>query len=179
MTESSAASHDHVATKTARRVRVGERLRQHVEELLAKHVSRMRSDPAIPRAKDLPTAVLEDHAMSFLGDLFQSLVVLEENEKIADRDESELLADGTRIQTLIAELHGRQRHGLGWTERALEREYDILREEVESIVRRYATDAEGVGEAAWAVEAADRLLANARKASFRAFGEAAHGNPTG
>jgi hypothetical protein len=172
MPESSTPSRETLANKTGGRARVGERLRQRVEELLARYAGRMRNDPAVPRAKELPAALLEDHAMSFLGDLFQSLVILEENEILPSGDESELLTDGTRIQTLISELHGRQRHGLGWTERALEREYEILKEEVESMVRRYASDIEGVGGVSWALEASERLLANAREASFRGYASA-------
>jgi hypothetical protein len=171
MTESTAASPEKVADRRPRgRVHIGERLRRHVEELVANYVRHMRADPALPKAKKLPAPLLEDHALSFLGDLFQTLVILEEKEELDRGDESELLSDGTKIQGLISELHGRQRHGLGWTEKALDREYEILRDEVEAIVRKYGTDTEGTGGVAWAVDVCNRLLGFARNASFKGFG---------
>ena len=178
MTDPAPAFDYDVAKKTEGRVPVGERLRHHVEDLLASHVARLRGDPAIPLAKDLPAPLLEDHAMSFLGDLFQSLVVLEENHQLADRDESEMLGDSTKIQGLISELHGRQRHRIGWTRSALEREYEILKEEVASMVRRYASDANGVGGVRWAIEASNRLLGSAREASLRGYAGAEGGSRT-
>jgi hypothetical protein len=172
MTEPSAAPPDKIASKPPDRVHIGERLRRHVEKLVASYVRHMRADPAIPMAKNLPAPLLEDHALSFLGDLFQTLVILEESERLDDRNESELMSDGSKIQSLISELHGRQRHSLGWTEKALDREYEILRDEVEALVRRYGTETDGPGGVAWAVEISDRLLGFARNASFKGFASA-------
>ena len=105
--------------------------------------------------------------MSFLGDVFQSLVVLERTKELADREQTELLSDGTEIQRLISDLHGRQRHRLGWSERGVEREYDILNEEVESLVKRHVPDAEG--ELAWVIDALKSQLRRAREVSLAAY----------
>jgi hypothetical protein len=48
---------------------------------------------------------------------------------------SPTLADAVEIQRLIAERHGAQRHRLGWSESALRREFMIVREELEKVVR--------------------------------------------
>src|SRR5881394_424049 len=101
-----AASKDKLP-KPAGRARIGDRLRHDLESLIVRYVDRLRTDPLISRAQSLPNPLLEDHAMSFLSDLFQSLVVFENAEQLDDPDESELLGDGIRIQRLISELHER------------------------------------------------------------------------
>ena len=49
---------------------------------------------------------------------------------------SPTLADAVEIQRLISERHGAQRQRLGWSESALRREFMIVREELENVVRR-------------------------------------------
>ena len=156
------------------RARIGDRLRHDLESLIVRYVDRLRIDPMLSKAHSLPDALLEDHAMSFLSDMFQALVVLENSEELDKVDESELLGDGNKIQRLVAELHGRQRHRLGWTEHALEREYQILTEEVDSLVRRHAPDPDRAGGLSWAIDFLNQRLNSARAASVAAY-EAAGG----
>jgi hypothetical protein len=47
----------------------------------------------------------------------------------------ELLADGGQLQRVMAELHGGQRHRLGWSESDLEREGPLFLAEVERAIR--------------------------------------------
>ena len=164
-----AASDSRATNQKARPARMGETLRQRVEELIARYVARMRSDPLIPIAKSLPTPMLEDHALSFLGDLFQSLIVVEKADVLDDREESNLLDDGSRIQILVSELHGAQRHRVGWTEAALDREYEILKEEVARFVRTRAADADSTIDIDSAIKLFNRLLDRAHKASVAAY----------
>jgi hypothetical protein len=152
---------------------MGEVLRHHIEDLIAKYVTRLRSDPLAPGAKSLPNPLLEDHALSFLSDLFQSVVVVEKADDLDDREESNLLGDGTRIQLLIADLHGRQRHRLGWTERALHREYEILDEEVARMVKGRVADPDTGDAPEPTIELLRRFLGRAHEASFAGFKAAA------
>jgi hypothetical protein len=152
---------------------MGEVLRHHIEDLIASYVTRLRSDPLTPGAKSLPNPLLEDHALSFLSDLFQSVVVVEKADDLDDREESNLLGDGTRIQLLIADLHGRQRHRLGWTERALHREYEILDEEVARMVKGRATDPDTGDAPEPTIELLRRFLGRAHDASLAGFKAAA------
>jgi hypothetical protein len=167
---------DRPARKAIARSNLGEVLRQHIEDVVARYVARLRSDPKTPGAKSLPNPMLEDHAMSFLSDLFQSVVIAEKSDDLDDREESSLLGDGTRIQLLIADLHGRQRHRLGWTESALQREYQILDEEVERLVKGRAHDADGARGLEPTLAVLRKLLKRAHDASFAAFDKAAKGS---
>jgi hypothetical protein len=115
---------------------LGLALLRRVSGVVESYTTRMRKDPEIPRAAALPAAQLEDHATTFLSDVFQALVVL--GDEVDGGADSELLRDGSTIQRLIGDLHGRQRHRLGWTETALRREYRILIDEVEGEVTRQA-----------------------------------------
>lgn len=161
--------------KSQGRARIGDRLRHDLETLMVRYIDRLRSDPLFSKSQSLPNALLEDHASSFLSDLFQSLVVLENAGELDNAAESELLSDGIKIQRLVAELHGRQRYRLGWTEHALEREYQILREEVDSLVRRHAPDPDRAGDYSWAIEVLNQRFNSARAASVTAFEKAKDG----
>jgi hypothetical protein len=160
------------ARNTIARAQMGEVLRQHIEEVIARYVAKMRADPETPRAKLTPTAILEDHALSFLSDLFQSVVIIEKSD-LKDWEESDLLKDGTRIQLLIADLHGRQRQRIGWTQTALRREYEILDSEVERLVKGRANDADAARALEPTLEILRKLLKRAHDASFKAFETAA------
>ena len=65
-----------------------------------------------------------DHLGTLIIDVANSLTIL-----AGSRGEpSELLADGSRIQRVIGELHGAQRQRLGWSEGQLLREVKLVRE---------------------------------------------------
>ena len=65
-----------------------------------------------------------DHLGTLVIDVANSLAVLAHSGRRAH----ELLADGSRIQRMIGELHGAQRQRLGWGEAQLGREVDLVRE---------------------------------------------------
>jgi len=92
----------------------------------------------------MPQAQLEDHAITFIADLSQSLVI------IADAGDAAaaLMRDSTAILRTIAETHGTRRFAQGWTEGALRREHQLLREALERTVRaRLASRANELSEA--------------------------------
>jgi hypothetical protein len=100
--------------------------------LVSAVVGRIRFDPALSMAAGLRTSQVTDHLTTLLADIAGALVVIEES----GGEMSPLLADALEIQRLVAERHGAQRARLGWTEAALRREFMIIREEVEGVVRR-------------------------------------------
>ncbi|HEX7240711.1 MAG TPA: ATP-binding protein, partial [Longimicrobiaceae bacterium] len=100
-------------------------------ELVRALGDRLRADPAVPGASALDDAQLEDHIATFLTDLGKALVTLEQGGA-----EPELLRAGMEIRRLISVRHGEQRARLGWSEDEIRREYRMLRDEVEALVRR-------------------------------------------
>ncbi|CAN5731712.1 hypothetical protein BH23GEM3_BH23GEM3_12040 [soil metagenome] len=110
---------------------VGEVLLAQIPAVLEQFRERLRRDARIPMAAELTEADLEDHATPFLADIAQALVVLESSQVAPER----LLQDGSEIQRVVAELHGKQRAQLGWTAEAHGREWEILREVIGAAVR--------------------------------------------
>jgi hypothetical protein len=113
-------------------IAAGKALLVDIERILTEHVARLRTDPETPRAHRMSPAELEDHFASFLADVAQALGSM----NLATAAESLLLRDGTLIQRTIAERHGRQRARFGWTEQEVRREFEIMREEVSTSIRR-------------------------------------------
>jgi PAS domain S-box-containing protein len=149
---------------------LGVEMREQIEAVVESYVARLRSDPALVGiARLLSRPELEDHIVTFLANLAQALNIVGRSGGL----ESDALADSREIQRKIAELHGRQRRRLGWTEHQLARDYEILDEELEAIVRRRAP--EQIGEAQAALDAVRQMLAWAKEASGRAWRHAARG----
>ncbi|CAN5755091.1 hypothetical protein BH23GEM5_BH23GEM5_07390 [soil metagenome] len=142
---------------------VGHILVQHADLLVQRLGDRIQADPAIPNAKALDRAQLEDHIGTFLLDMGKSLIALDEG-----GGEPAMMRDGSEIQRMIAELHGEQRFRVGWTADEVRRETVILWEEIETLIRREAptrTDADVAG----ALEILHRLLQQAEQSSLRGF----------
>ena len=111
---------------------VGMCLRENVEEVLTAYGTRLRKETSLPHVTRFRRTELEDHQLSFVADIAQTLVVIDED----GGSESELLRDGSTIQRVIAELHGAMRQRRGWSEEHLAREYEILTEEILALVDR-------------------------------------------
>jgi hypothetical protein len=136
---------------------IGEALRQSVDEILGAYADRLRADPAMPGAREMRRTQLEDHAVSFLADLAQSLVIVAD----AGAEATELLRDGSAIQRTIAEHHGARRYAQGWSEHNVRRDHEVLRSELERAVRSRIGQGQpsgGAAEATPEVEAAVTLL---------------------
>jgi len=103
----------------------------HLERLVSVVVERVRADTRIPMAAGLRTSQVSDHLSTLLADIAGALIVVEESAG----EPSPLLADATEIQRLVSERHGAQRARLGWTETAMRREFMIIREELERVIR--------------------------------------------
>ncbi len=136
---------------------IGEALRESVDDILGAYADRLRADPTLPWTEEMRRTQLENHAVSLLADLAQSLVIVAD----AGAEATELLHDGSAIQRTIAEHHGARRHAQGWSEAAVRRDHAVLREELERAVRSRIGRGQGGGSAAEAtpeVEAAVALL---------------------
>ncbi|HEX2203942.1 MAG TPA: hypothetical protein VHG91_11615, partial [Longimicrobium sp.] len=101
----------------------GRALQGRLDAAVAVFVARLLADDAIPGILELPAAEVEDHVPALLADVATSLIVLGET-----GGEPELMRDGSDLQRMLAERHGAQRARLGWSERALRREFTLLRE---------------------------------------------------
>jgi hypothetical protein len=110
---------------------VGALLHGAVTEVLAAYTDRLRAAPAVPRGAARTRVQLEDHAISFLADFAQPLVIVGN----AGPEAVELLKDGSAIQRTVVEAHGARRFAQGFDEAALRRDQQVFREEVERAVR--------------------------------------------
>ncbi|MFN2637463.1 MAG: sensor histidine kinase [Gemmatimonadaceae bacterium] len=111
--------------------KIGRAVLDGMEGTVERVVDRLRSDPNLAVAASLRFSQLADHLPTLLADIGGALVAIEE----LKGEPSPMLADATEIQRLVSERHGLQRHRLGWSESALRREFMILREEIERLIR--------------------------------------------
>lgn len=130
-------------------------------------VGRVRCDSTMPMAAGLRPSQLTDHLSTLLADIAGALIVVEE----ASGELSPLLADAIEIQRLIAERHGAQRARLKWTEASVRREFMIIREELERVVRA-SVPPEHALNASDAVATVNRFVDQAEYLSVRAHEKA-------
>jgi nitrogen-specific signal transduction histidine kinase len=127
------------AVKVQREVKgfakVGRALLATMEATVETLVERIRTDPSLGVAAGLKFSQIADHLPTLLADVAGALIMIEE----LKGQPSLLLADATEIQRLVSERHGLQRRALGWSESALRREFMIVREEIERVIRNAST----------------------------------------
>ena len=109
---------------------LGVRLAREAETVAERYVAALRADVRFPGARALPSVQLRDHATPLVGLLASHLMVIGETRGRAP----EMLRDGAQVQRIMAELHGAQRHRLGWSEADIERESPLLLAEVERAI---------------------------------------------
>jgi signal transduction histidine kinase len=153
---------------------LGEALLRETEPLLDSLVARLRVEELVPQAAQLKYTQIADHLSTFIAELAGALVILEES----GGEPTSLMNDGSDIQRLLAERHGAQRARLGWTREAIAREYDILGEEVEKVLRR-RFPAESGGRLREATSVLGRLVEQAETISTRALDRALGANSNG
>ena len=140
-----------------------------LERVLHVFVARLRRDPETPSAHTVAEPVLEDHLATFLADIAATLSAID----LSANEPSDAVRDGSMIQRVVAQRHGAQRARLGWAEAEVQREFQILEEELANAVRRRlpfspsVPDAEsGSGEAERALEYMQQALRIAKGISL-------------
>ncbi|HEU4628569.1 MAG TPA: ATP-binding protein [Gemmatimonadaceae bacterium] len=141
---------------------VGVALLHAVDEIVASYVRRLRADPALPTARRLPEILLRDHLTTFISDIAESLSIIE----ASGGAPSQLMRDGSEIQRVIADRHGRLRRQLGFTEAELLRDFELLGDEVALAVRRLASSDAALDEA---LSLLAIFLDRARETSLESF----------
>jgi hypothetical protein len=150
---------------------LGTRLGAQAEAVAARYVAALRADGRFPGARELPGVQLRDHATPLVGLLASQLQIIGETGGHAP----ELLGDGAQVQRLMAELHGAQRHRLGWTEADLEREVPLLAAETERTLLESAAGVAGAAPEAvraaarYATVVARHMLEQAAATALRAY----------
>ena len=124
-------------------VQVGEALGAAVDDIVARTAARVRTDPQVPSARALSEVALRDHTATLVMDYAQALSIIE----AAGGAPTQLMRDGAEIQRVIADRHGRLRHGLGYTEAELVREFVVLASVVAEAVHALAPEGAGTPEA--------------------------------
>jgi signal transduction histidine kinase len=111
---------------------IGEALMIEIGSVVREFVNRVRSENLGGTSYSMRSSELADHVGAYVADVASILIALDESRGRP----SSLLADGTEIQHLVAERHGAQRARLGWKQEDLSREWVILREETERIIKQ-------------------------------------------
>jgi hypothetical protein len=143
---------------------IGEALLASTGSIVREFVTRVRSANLGGTAHALRFSQVADHVGTYLADISSILIVLDESRGRP----SSLLSDGTEIQRLVAERHGAQRARLGWTRDDLTREWQILREEIERVIKQRFRGA-NVGAAREAMTVLRRFAEQGESLSCRAL----------
>ncbi|HEX7980337.1 MAG TPA: ATP-binding protein [Gemmatimonadaceae bacterium] len=162
---------DHMAAARTRGLAaVGEALMQEIEHIIDSFVERVRQEPSMPAAQSLKYSQIADHVGAMLADIAAALVTLEDSGGAP----SILLTDAADLQRFIADRHGVQRARLGWTEEALARQHEILREEIDGAIRRHLPDPDTAGSVDEALGIVHRYLEIAAETSRRGLERELH-----
>jgi PAS domain S-box-containing protein len=102
-----------------------------LDEIEAGWVDRLRSDRTIAAAQRVTRAQCADQTAELLAAIAKTLYILEEG-----GGDPGLLRDAEAVQGYIARRHGQQRRRLGWGRGELEREYQIMAEVLDEVLRR-------------------------------------------
>jgi PAS domain S-box-containing protein len=148
---------------------LGALLRKEVVDILDIWEARLHGDPLFSNLRALDPTQVQDHMLSFLGDVMQSLIIVERTGGL----DSRLLDDGTEIQRTIASYHGQQRFRIGYVEEQLLREYALLTDVVVArLTASGSRDGHGGDDTRLAVGVVTRLLTHARAHSVAGFRQA-------
>src|SRR6185503_10825356 len=92
---------------------------------------RIRTDGRFPVVAGLSDAQLVNHFPAYVVALGLALITISE----VGIEASAQLRDGNTIRHEVAELHGAQRHRLGWSESDVSHEYGLMHDELATLLR--------------------------------------------
>ncbi|HEX6309512.1 MAG TPA: ATP-binding protein [Longimicrobiales bacterium] len=138
---------------------VGRALHRAIETITERFTRSLRD--ALPVARELPDPVVQDHVAAYLADVAQTLI-----DVASQTGAASLVRDGSEIQHVIANLHGRQRARFGWTAEALTREMELLYGIIEDMVRDECAHCDG-GDVDAALRIVRRMLVTAEQVSLQ------------
>lgn len=144
-------------------LRTGRAIQAASPAIVDRYVERIRGDSAFPHATQLRYSQVSDHAAALIGNIASTVVGVGDSSGEAPQ----LMRDGTQILRLISELHGVQRHALGWTETLIERELSVLHEEMRAAAMGGNGDPDNAPQ--YALDLVDRLVRQSSRASVRGF----------
>jgi signal transduction histidine kinase len=141
----------------------GETLMRQIGPTVDEFVSRARADAVLAFTAEMSDVDVADHLGTLVTDVANSMVILGS----AGGEPSDLLADGSKIQRVIGELHGAQRQRIGWSEAQLLHEVELVREVCLGELARTLAGDEDAARAA--VSALDWLLDERKRACLTGF----------
>jgi signal transduction histidine kinase len=110
---------------------LSDHLLRRLKPIMDAYVERLRQDGGLPRAREASDIALRDHVPHFLSGIASLL----SHADSSGPEISAVLQGGNAIQRLTLELHGAERHSLGWSADALRRDLAILRDVIEEDLR--------------------------------------------
>lgn len=146
---------------------LSEHLLRRLKPILDAYVDRLRQDSAVPRAAEATEIELQNHIPHFIAGLSNLL----HHASQAGDDVSEVLRGGSTLQRITLELHGGQRHQLGWSTEALQRDLELLRRAIHHDIRITAPESFGKPP----LEVLDRLFEQAQHISLQGWRHANSG----
>ncbi len=141
----------------------GETLMRQIGPTVDEFVRRARADRVLAFTNEMSDVDVADHLGTLVTDVANSLSILAS----AGGEPDPLLADGSKIQRVIGELHGAQRQRMGWTEPQLVHEVELVREVcLAALARVLAADPRAAQAAASALAS---LLEERKRACLSGF----------
>lgn len=138
---------------------LGRRLADRADAIIQRLAERLRTELDVPGIERMSRVQVEDHLATYLMDLAQMMVTLNE-----EGGDPALLRDGEHIQRLLSWKHADQRLRLGWSARQMRREHALMVQEVEDALRDAV-----LGDGEQAREVLRRLLADGEAVSLSRF----------
>jgi hypothetical protein len=141
----------------------GDALRDGLSMVVEGFAARVRDDPLLRDCPGVADGEVLEQTPVLVADLASSLVRLARAGGAGD-----LLREGSEVQRIVADEHGADRARRGWTAEALHREFTLLREALEPVVRG-ATHGVPRADAEAVRRILGRLLGHAHEASLRSL----------